>query len=107
MAEDWKQGDDPAEYQKIFLVRIGAYLDDGFEDSDPMLDPAMVDAKAKRGNVLRFESDGRFYYAIYLGNGLMAYADAERMMVRNAYVVDWMKDKEGKPDCTCCILTWR
>ena len=107
MAEDWKQGDDPAEYQKIFLVRIGAYLDDGFEDSDPMLDPAIVDAKAKRGNVLRFESDGRFYYAIYLGNGLMAYADAERMMVRNAYVVDWMKDKEGKPDCTCCILTWR
>ena len=107
MADEWKQGGDPAEYQKIFLVRIGAYLDDGFEDSDPMLDPAMVDAKAKRGNVLRFESDGRFYYAIYLGNGLMAYADAERMIVRNAYVVDWMKDKEGKPDCTCCILTWR
>ena len=106
MADEWKKGDDPAEYQKIFLVRIGAYLDDGFEDSDPMPDPAMVDAKAKRGNVLRFESDGRFYYAIYLGNGLMAYADAERMMVRNAYVVDWMKDKEGKPDCTCCILTW-
>ena len=106
MADEWKQGGDPAEYQKIFLVRIGAYLDDGFEDSDPMLDPAMVDAKAKRGNVLRFESDGRFYYAIYLGNGLMAYADAERMIVRNAYVVDWMKDKEGKPDCTCCILAW-
>ena len=106
MADEWKKGDDPAEYQKIFLVRIGAYLDDGFEDSDPMLDPAMVDAKAKRGNVLRFESDGRFYYSIYLGNGLMAYADAERMMVRNAYVVDWMKDKENKPDCSCCILTW-
>ena len=106
MADEWKQGGDPAEYQKIFLVRIGAYLDDGFEDSDPMLDPAMVDAKAKRGNVLRFESDGRFYYAIYLGNGLMAYADAERMMVKNAYVSDWLNDKEGKPDCTCCILAW-
>ena len=29
------------------------------------------------------------------------------MTVRNAYVSDWLNDKEGKPNCTCSILTWR
>ena len=104
MADEWKKGDDPAEYQKIFLVRFGAYLDDGYEDSDPLLDPAKAAALAKRGNVLRFESDGAFSYAVYLGDGQMIYADADTMKVCKSSVSDWMKDR---PDCTCCILTWR
>lgn len=106
MADMWKQGDGAEEYSKVFLVRYGMYPDDGYTSSEPMTDPAKVVAMAKRGNVLRFEWNGQGLYAVYLGDGLLAYADAERMMVRNAYVVDWLKDKEGKPDCTCCILTW-
>ena len=107
MAEEWKPGDDPGEYSKLFLVRIDAYPDDGYTGSEPMTDPAQMAASAKRGNVLRFEWNGQGLYAIYLGEGLLAYADAERMMVRNAYVSDWLNDKEGKPNCTCSILTWR
>ncbi len=107
MTDEWKEGDDPAEYNKIFLVRVGAYLDDGYESSDPLSDAAKVDAAAKRGSVLRFDWDGQFRYAMYLGNGQMAYADAEDMTVRCAYVADWLNDKEGKPGCTCSILTWR
>ena len=106
MAEEWKPGDDPGEYAKLFLVRIDAYPDDGYTNSEPMTDPAQVAATAKRGNVLRFEWNGQSLYAIYLGEGLLAYADAERMTVRNAYVSDWLNDKEGKPNCTCSILTW-
>ena len=105
--DEWKQGDDPAEYAKLFLVRIGAYLDDGFECSEPMTDSAAVTALARRGNVLRFQWNGQFLYGIYLGDGLLAYADAERLLVRNAYVTDWLNDKEGKPGCTCSVLTWR
>ena len=105
-ADMWKQGDGAEEYSKVFLVKYGMYPDDGYISSEPMTDPAKVVAMAKRGNVLRFEWNGQGLYAVYLGDGLLAYADAERMMVRNAYVVDWLKDKEGKPDCTCCILTW-
>ena len=107
MTDEWKEGDDPAEYNKIFLVRIGAYLDDGYESSDPLSDAAKVDAAAKRGSVLRFDWDGQFRYAMYLGNGQMAYADAEDMTVRCAYVSDWLNDKEGKPGCTCSVLSWR
>lgn len=107
MADEWRKGDSAEEYSKIFLVRYGAYLDDGYESSEPMTDPAKVAAMAKRGNVLRFAWDGQSIYAVYLGDGLLAYADAERMTVRNAYVVDWLKDKDGKPGCTCSILTWR
>ena len=107
MADQWKQGDSAEEYSKIFLVRYGAYPDDGFESSEPTGDPDKVEATARRGNVLRFEWNGQGLYAIYLGDGLLAYADAERMMVRNAYVADWLKDKENKPGCTCSILTWR
>lgn len=107
MADMWKQGDSAEEYSKVFLVRYGIYPDDGYESSELMTDPAQVAAMAKRGNVLRFEWNGQGLYAVYLGDGLMAYADAERMIVRNAYVVDWLKDKEGKPGCTCSILTWR
>ena len=107
MAEEWKPGDDPGKYAKLFLVRIDAYPDDGYTSSEPMADPAQVASMAKRGNVLRFEWNGQSLYAIYLGEGLLAYADAERMTVRNAYVSDWLNDKEGKPNCTCSILTWR
>ena len=106
-ADLWKQGDGAEEYSKVFLVRYGIYPDDGYESSGPMTDPAQVAAAAKRGNVLRFEWNGQGVYAVYLGDGLLAYADAERMMVRNAYVVDWLKDRDGKPGCTCCILIWR
>lgn len=106
IADMWKQGDGAEEYSKVFLVRYGMYPDDGYTSSEPMTDSAKVVAMAKRGNVLRFEWNGQGLYAVYLGDGLLAYADAERMMVRNAYVVDWLNDKEGKPDCTCCILTW-
>ncbi len=106
MVDMWKQGDSAEEYSKVFLVRYGIYPDDGYESSEPMTDPAQVTATTKRGNVLRFEWNGQGLYAVYLGDGLLAYADAERMMVGNAYVDDWLKDKEGKPGCTCCILTW-
>ena len=91
----------------MFLVRYDIYPDDGYESSEAMDDPAQVAAAAKRGNVLRFAWDGQGLYAVYLGDGLLAYADAERMTVRNAYVADWLKDKDGKPGCTCSILTWR
>ena len=107
MADEWRKGDSAEEYSKVFLVRYDIYPDDGYESSEPMTDPAQVAAMAKRGNVLRFEWDGQGLYAVYLGDGLLAYADTERMTVRNAYVVDWLKDKEGKPGCTCSILTWR
>lgn len=106
MADEWKQGDSAEEYSKIFLVRIGAYLDDGYTSSEPTGDPQKAEVLAKRGNVLRFEWNGQGLYAIYLGDGQLAYADGERMTVRNAYVVDWLKDKDGKPGCTCSILTW-
>ncbi|MBQ6234859.1 MAG: hypothetical protein IJK54_03005 [Clostridia bacterium] len=102
--EDWKKGDSPDEYQKVFLVRMNAYLDDGYEDSDPMLDPKEVEALAERGNVLRFESNGQFSYAVYLGDGQMVYADAETMQICKVSVAQWMNEKT---DCTCCILTWK
>lgn len=106
MADMWKQGDSAEEYSKVFLARYGIYPDDGYESSEPTDDPARVAATAQRGNVLRFAWNGQGLYAVYLGDGLLAYADAERMTVRNAYVIDWLKDKEGKPGCTCSILTW-
>ena len=106
MADEWKKGDSAEEYSKIFLVRIGAYLDDGYQSGEPMDDPQKVETLAKRGNVLRFQWNGQGVYGIYLGDGLLVYADAERMTVRNAYVADWLKDKDGKPGCTCSILTW-
>ena len=106
MADQWKQGDSDEEYSKVFLVRYSIYPDDGYKCSEPMTDPAQVAAIAKRGNVLRFAWDGQGLYAVYLGDGLLAYADAERMTVRNAYVADWLNDKDSKPGCTCSILTW-
>ncbi len=101
--EDWKPGDSASEYSKIFAVKVGAYLDDGYEDSDPSLDANKALAGAERGNVLRFEWDGSFLYGIYDGNGNMIYADASTLYVRKAPVAEWMSEK---PDCTCCILTW-
>jgi hypothetical protein len=99
----WKPGDSASEYSKLFAVRVGAYLDDGYEDSDPSIDPNKALARAERGNVLRFEWDGHFLYGIYDGIGNMVYADASTMIVRKAPVAEWMAEK---PDCTCCILTW-
>ena len=107
MAEEWKQGDSAEEFSKVFLVRIDVYPDDGYESSEPMHDPDKVAALARRGNVLRFAWGDQARYAVYLGDGLIVYADAEKdMTVRNANVADWLNDKEGMPDCTCCILTW-
>lgn len=108
MAEEWKEGDSAEEFSKVFLVRIDVYPDDGYESSEPMHDPDKVAALAQRGNVLRFVWGDQVRYAVYLGDGLIVYADAEKdRMVRNAYVADWLNDKEGKPNCTCSILTWR
>ena len=108
MAEDWKEGDSPEELSKIFLVRIGAYLDDGYESSEPTRDPSAVFAEAKRGNVLRFAWNDQVRYAVYIGDGQMVFADAEKdRMICCAYVADWLNDANGKPDCTCSILTWR
>lgn len=108
MAEDWKEGDSPEELSKIFLVRIGAYLDDGYESSEPTRDPKTVIAEAKRGSVLRFVWNDQVRYAIYIGDGQMVFANAEKdRMISCAYVADWLNDANGKPDCTCSILTWR
>ena len=108
MAEDWKEGDSPEELSKIFLVRIGAYLDDGYESSEPTRDPSAVFAEAKRGNVLRFAWNDQVRYAVYIGDGQMVFADAEKdRMICCAYVADWLNDANGKPDCSCSILTWR
>ena len=108
VAEEWKEGDSAEEFSKVFLVRIDVYPDDGYESSEPMHDPDKVAALAQRGNVLRFVWGDQARYAVYLGDGLIVYADAEKdRMVRNAYVADWLNDKDGKPNCTCSILTWR
>ncbi|MBR2605707.1 MAG: hypothetical protein IKE11_08505 [Clostridia bacterium] len=108
MAEEWKQGDSAEEFSKVFLVRIDVYPDDGYESSEPMHDPDKVAALARRGNVLRFAWGDQARYAVYLGDGLIVYADAEKdMTVRNANVADWLNDTAGKPNCTCSILTWR
>ncbi len=101
--EFWKPGDSGSEYSKIFAVKTGAYLDDGFTSTDPVSDPKEALVEAERGNVLRFEWNGHFRYGIYDGNGNMIYADPSTMIVRKAPVAEWMAEK---PDCQCCVLTW-
>ena len=101
--EDWKPGDSASEYSKIFAVHVGAYLDDGYEDSEPTLDANEVLALSKRGNVLRFEYNGHFVYGICVDAWNMVWADAATMTVRKAPVAEWMAEK---PDCTCSVLTW-
>ncbi len=108
MADEWKPGDGAEEFSKIFLVRIDAYPDDGYESGELMTDPARVAALAQRGDVLRFAWGEQARYAVYLGDGVLVYADAEKDgTVRNAYVADWLNDTEGKPNCICSILNWR
>ena len=102
--EDWNPDEDPQEqYSKLFAVKVGAYLDDGFMDSDPALDPKKALAGAERGSVLRFEWDGAIRYGVYDGIGNMVYADPSTNYVRKAPVAEWMAEKPG---CTCCVLTW-